>query len=90
MGRIHPFNVFISSTMLLVLFGLLWFSSIESSGGVMPLSIGVGLFLSLSCVALSAHIRQWNLEDPKTQVSAVALLAISTLSLSAVLVAIAT
>lgn len=90
LGSIRPMGVFISSTMLLVLFAVLWFTSIGSSNGVVPLSIGLGLFLSLSCVALTAHVNEWNLADKKTLLRTVGLLAFSTISLSVAFSVIAT
>lgn len=79
---IRPLNVFVSSTMLLILFAALWSVSRGSSRGVVSLSVGVGLFLSLSCVALTAHVNKWNLADKKTLWGTVGLLAFSTVTLS--------
>lgn len=79
---IRPMGVFISSIMLLILFAVLWCTSIGSSNGVIPLSIGLGLFLSLSCVALTAHVNEWNLADKRTLLRTVSLLVFSTISLS--------
>ncbi len=90
LGSIRPMAVFISSTMLLVLFAVLWYTSIDSSNGVISLSIGLGLFLSLSCVALTAHVNEWNLADKKILLRTAGLLTFSTISLSVAFSVIAT
>lgn len=90
LGNIRPLAVFISSTMLLVLFAVLWYTSIDSSNGVISLSIGLGLFLSLSCVALTAHVNRWNLADKKILLRTAGLLTFSTIFLSVAFSVIAT